>query len=84
MSDGDDIVKRLMDYDRCHDGDVDEAADEIVSLRQRLAVAEAALARSPYDISPCLLCGAPVVCLPDGMPMCQPCAESEAALEGKP
>lgn len=43
MSERDDIVKRLMDYDRCHDGDVDEAADEIVSLRQRLAAAEALL-----------------------------------------
>lgn len=43
MSEGDDIVKRLMDYDRCHDGDVDEAAKEIESLHARLAAAEAVI-----------------------------------------
>ena len=31
--------------------------------------------RSGYDISPCTVCGDPVVCIPDGMPMCEPCAE---------
>lgn len=35
-----------------------------------------ALSRSPFDISPCLGCGKPVVCYPDGMPSCDPCAES--------
>jgi hypothetical protein len=33
-SEGRDIVERLRDYDACHDGDVDEAADEIVRLRK--------------------------------------------------
>ena len=32
-----------------------------------------ALHRSPYDISLCMECGKPVVCIPDGMPMCEPC-----------
>ncbi len=29
----DDIIDRLMNYDTCHDGDIDEAADEIRNLR---------------------------------------------------
>lgn len=35
-----------------------------------------ALHRSPYDISPCMKCGEPVVCIPDGMPMCDPCGKN--------
>lgn len=32
-----------------------------------------------YDLCPCCLCGKPVVCIPDGLPMCRGCAEKEAA-----
>lgn len=32
-----DIVDRLMNYDECHDDDVDEAAEEIKQLRLELA-----------------------------------------------
>jgi hypothetical protein len=35
--------------------------------------------RSPYDISPCCVCGQPVVCLPDGIPpMCEECWKKQA------
>ena len=40
-----------------------------------------ALANSPYDISPCLQCYRPVVTLPDGVTLCDRCAE---ALNGHP
>lgn len=40
-----------------------------------------AIDRSPYDVSPCMVCGLPVVCLPDGMPMCEPCARKEGESE---
>lgn len=46
-------------------------ADEIERLR-------AAIARSPYDISPCGRCGLPTVCLPDGLPLCKKCGEKAA------
>ncbi len=36
MSDKPDIVTRLRNYDACHDGDVDEAADEIERLREAM------------------------------------------------
>jgi predicted RNase H-like nuclease (RuvC/YqgF family) len=36
MSDERDIVERLRDYDTCHDGVVDEAANEIERLRAEL------------------------------------------------
>ena len=39
---------------------------------------EAALAQSPYDISPCGGCGLPVVCLPEGLaPLCVKCAKEQ-------
>ncbi len=41
-----------------------------------------ALDRSPYDISPCMECGKLVVCLPDGMPMCDPCGEKLKEQDG--
>ena len=35
-----------------------------------------ALERSPYDISPCGECGNPVVCLPEGLALCEHCADA--------
>ena len=32
-----------------------------------------AIERSGYDVSPCSECGCPTVCIPDGMPLCEPC-----------
>ena len=32
---------------------------------------------SGYDLSKCMACDRPVVCVPDGMPMCEPCAAKE-------
>lgn len=30
-----------------------------------------------FDLSPCGACGRPVVCIPDGLPMCDRCAREE-------
>ena len=35
----------------------------------------AAIERSGYDVSPCLICQELVVCVPDGIAMCEACAE---------
>jgi hypothetical protein len=35
------------------------------------------LVRSGLDISPCTSCGLDVVCIPDGLPMCEDCAMKE-------
>lgn len=37
-----------------------------------------ALARSPYDICPCIECGLPVVCCPEGVTICNDCEAAEA------
>jgi len=37
------------------------------------------LARSPYDISDCVICGKPVIYIPDGLPCCEPCGKAEEA-----
>jgi hypothetical protein len=37
------------------------------------------LDRSGMDISPCRLCGKPVICLADGLPLCKNCAERVGA-----
>jgi hypothetical protein len=33
-----------------------------------------AIADGGFDLSPCGNCGTPVVCIPDGLPMCETCA----------
>jgi hypothetical protein len=30
-----------------------------------------------FDLSPCGNCGTPVVCIPDGLPMCRRCATAD-------
>lgn len=35
----------------------------------------AAIDRGGYDVSPCLICQELVVCIPDGIAMCEACAE---------
>ena len=42
--------------------------------RQLGPILLAAIVRSGFDLSPCGTCGEPVVCLPDGLPICEPCA----------
>jgi len=37
-----------------------------------------AIERGGYDLSPCGSCGNPVVCIPDGLPLCEACAERGA------
>lgn len=59
----------------CRPVDVREALREIERLRQL----EYAIDRGGWDISPCRLCGLPVVCLPDGLPSCEDCAKEEGA-----
>jgi len=36
-----------------------------------------AIERGGWDISPCGVCNLDVVCLPDGLPMCESCAKKE-------
>jgi hypothetical protein len=34
-----------------------------------------AIERSGFVLSPCGICGEVVVCIPDGLALCKPCAE---------
>ena len=49
-------------------------AKTIASLEIALALV-AAIDRGGYDVSPCLICQELVVCIPDGIAMCEKCAE---------
>lgn len=57
---------------------VDDAR-QIAKLARAAAILTGALKDGGYDLSPCGCCGKPVVCIPDGLPMCKGCAEKEAA-----
>jgi len=46
-----------------------------------LAIYKDAYDRSGLDISPCGECGHPVVCIPDGLPICEPCGLKLEALQ---
>jgi hypothetical protein len=72
---------------------VAERDKEIASLRQQLSAAEERAGKAEdrekiwsdgakaggLDLSPCMICGDPVVCLPDGMPMCESCGQAAQA-----
>jgi hypothetical protein len=55
-------------------GDVVQAVSNLRRMELRIAELEQAIARGNLDIEPCMLCGMPVVCVPDGTPICTPCA----------
>lgn len=60
----------------------DELREQLGKSRRAIIVFDAAIERSELDVLLCSACGRPVVCLPDGMPICRPCgskAEEEVA-----
>jgi len=64
-----------------------EAADELERLRfaaDYFRIWADAVARSVFDTAPCRVCGLPVVCLPDGLPLCEPCAERDGDIANAP
>lgn len=48
-------------------------------VQSALKELHAAIERGGLDISCCMDCGAPVVCIPDGLPMCDGCAANAVA-----
>ena len=51
----------------------------ITELILQLDRLRAAIERSGLDLTCCRICGEMVVSIPDGLPMCEVCAEREAA-----
>lgn len=49
-----------------------------VPMQSREQMLDNAIKAGGWDISPCGSCGQPVVCLPDGLPMCESCAVKES------
>lgn len=49
-----------------------------VNDQSREEMLDNAIKAGGWDISPCGMCGTPVVCLPDGLPMCEACAVKES------
>ena len=50
-------------------------AEESKDLLDAYVDLRAAIERSGYDVSPCMICQELVVCIPDGLPICRYCAE---------
>lgn len=63
---------------------VAQALQEVVDGASESALRElhVAIERGGLDLSCCMDCGAPVVCIPDGLPMCEGCA-TKAIASGK-
>ena len=61
-------------------GECDHACNVLNRSMPDLSSTElrAAIARSPFDLSLCCICGKPTICIPDGQPICEPCADREA------
>ena len=55
----------------------DSALQQLVVADARANALQNAIDAGEWDVSLCLLCRTPVVCLPDGMPMCAACARME-------
>ena len=82
-------IKKYIDSARFHmavidaelddrQAEIDKLNDIIDELRDEKANMQAGfyemIERGGLDISPCIDCGEMVVCIPDGMPMCEACA----------
>lgn len=74
MSFNKDQLLRLQQMAKSRPGTSGFSRDDLAAIQMAVIVL-GALDRSGYDVSVCMDCGAPVVCIPDGMPMCEPCAE---------
>lgn len=62
-------IKRLND-DACR-----EAAAGMNKIQIEGVLLKQIVERSGFDLSNCMMCGHPIVCLPDGLPLCDPCAK---------
>lgn len=60
------------------------AASELKATNYERQVLELrkAIDRSGFNLYPCMSCGEPVVCIPDGIPMCEKCASNEGCRHG--
>jgi hypothetical protein len=67
-------ILRLHQMAKSRPGTSGFSRDDLAAIQMAVIVL-GAFDRSGYDISPCTVCGAPVVCIPDGMTLCEPCAE---------
>jgi hypothetical protein len=54
---------------------IEAAKQAINELHQIIGFLHGAITRSGMDLSPCKGCGQLVVCVPDGLACCKPCAE---------
>lgn len=70
-----DCIKRLGEW-QSETGCTHPAAahQKIADRDDLLSGVAASIDLSGLDVSPCMDCGTPIVCIPDGMPMCEKCA----------
>lgn len=76
-------ANRLPDHRRqieaIHAKCVDTINDLLIGMQDDTEVILwGAIERSGMDLSPCSICNKLVVCIPDGLPICEPCAVKES------
>ena len=57
------------------DNTIEATRQSIDHLEQQIAILTNAIKNAGMDLCPCRLCGHPVICIPDGLPLCKDCAE---------
>ena len=60
---------------------INPVTDNYLKVFSAYLALTAAIERSGFDVSPCMICQEPVICIPDGLAMCRDCAE-KASKEG--
>ena len=72
------IIENVSDKLRKSELEIENLNDIIDELRDEKANMQSGfdgiVKRSGLDMSPCKSCGEMIICIPDGMPMCQMCA----------
>lgn len=56
---------------------IEKLKNQTIELNQKNDALLAAISRGGSDISPCRVCGEPVVCLPEGLCLCDACSAKE-------
>ena len=52
---------------------IEAAKQSIAQLQQVVGILTGAIKDSGMDLAPCLVCGKPIICLPDGLALCRAC-----------
>jgi len=70
-----DIIENKDELAVTHSQRISDLCQKINTLNDKIAAYDKALEISAFDLAPCMECGELVFCLPDGLPICDPCGK---------